>query len=207
MLTPPPCSSMDDHLDCSVAAALDDTIPDARWGHCAVSIAGKLYIWAGCTRSLPATCSAPLKTELMKRVAVLDMASNLWSHRITNGPCPPGVYGSAFTSDGENRIFHFGGYCGHEQCWHNCLHQLDVDSFQWKVLINKTGDSGPKQKQDCGMVFHNNSLCVVGGSAMVEEEVQPAWYHLIQTKRRTQWYTDELHLFSLDTSKDSLEFI
>ena len=47
--------------------------PAARFGHVAAAIEGKLYVWGGVRRDLPAVHDGPEKTAITSVVDVLDL--------------------------------------------------------------------------------------------------------------------------------------
>ena len=55
------------------------------------------------------------------------MQGSQCSHHITG----VGAYCCTATND---QLYHFGGYCGHDDCFHNSITQLDTVSLQWREL-------------------------------------------------------------------------
>lgn len=164
--------------------------PDARWGHCAVAVDEKVYLWNGFSHSVHATSKKSLQEEFAAQVSVLDLKTKLWSLEMTFGCPPPLTRGSACTTDGEQAVYQFGGYIGPGERWSNALHMLDTKTMRWDVLPQRHSQNALlAAKQDCGMVFHKSELCkcsmlvVVGGygSGRIHSE-----------------YTNELHTYRLD---------
>ena len=84
-----------------------------------------------------------------------------WGHQVTTGSPPLGVLGCASCVN-RSDAYYFGGGCGHDDCYHNSLHSLNMYEWKWRQLF-ATSDSGPMKKSRCGMVAFHESLLVVGG--------------------------------------------
>ena len=88
----------------------------------------------------------------------------------TTGTPPLGVIGYAAAAIG-NEIFYFGGYCGHEHCYHNSLFSFNVDTVNLEELSpTTTHHHGPLMKYLCGMVpvqlDGEEYLVVIGGRGL-----------------------------------------
>ena len=168
--------------------------PAERWGHNAVFCNNLIYLWGGRTHSSPMNHNDARKTELMSQIFTFDVTTCGWTQKKASGNTPLGIRSFAAVSYGSDRLLHFGGYCGHDYCWHNSLHTLYVvcDSPRWEESTPDLTDSGdhvvPMKKQDCGMVCYNAPdgsplLCVFGGAGYKNDQ---------------EWVaTNELHLMSL----------
>ena len=97
-----------------------------------------------------------------------------WQQQSTTGTPPLGVWGYACSAIG-NKIYYFGGWCNHDQCNHNSLHELDTDGFKWRECL-ASSDSGPLKKASCGMVAFQETLLVIGGVGILSPNRQP-WAH------------------------------
>ena len=66
-----------------------------------------------------------------------------------------------------NKIFYYGGYCSHDDCYHNSLHSFNVDTFHWEELSPTTPHHGPMMKRYCGMIAvqldGEDYLVIIGG--------------------------------------------
>ena len=171
--------------------------PSARWGHSAVTVREKMYVWGGCTADMPRDCSNDYKTQLLSKVFEFDIQSSQWKAHQTTGVPPKAVCGAAAcTRDDHNRIFTFGGYCGHGYHWYNELHELKLlqDHIQWRLIESVNNDVEPTTKQDCGIVYFGSddddmNVCVFGGAGN-------------KRGKPNKWAVfDELHVFNLVTSK------
>ena len=59
--------------------------PAPRWGHVAAAVDGKLYLWGGTRRDLPAIHNDPQKTAITSVVDVLDPQVRLINYKILLG--------------------------------------------------------------------------------------------------------------------------
>ena len=172
--------------------------PEARWGHCAVRIEQKIFVWSGCTSRSPDVHTSSIKESLASKVYIFQTNNSKWYIESARGIPPCATRGSAFTTNGDKMIFNFGGYCGHGLCFYNDLHQLDSDTIIWSMENPKSSDSlAPMKKQDCGMVYYQNpttgvaGLCVVGGAG-IDSSSKKGWK-----------YTNEVHFFDLNEGVSS----
>ena len=100
-----------------------------------------------------------------------------------------------------NKIYYFGGWCYHDQCRHNSLHELDIDQFKWSLCLDDN-DNGPIKKQDCGMVAIHQALLVVGGCGSPPKNPQPlAQYDDGEGLPAGLARTNEHHLHNLGTGE------
>ena len=106
----------------------------------------------------------------------------------------------------RNELHYFGGYCGHDDCYHNSVHTLSTSTLQWRMLAPSTTEDGaPMKKRWCGMVHFTDGeedlLYVVGGEgpAVPSSPQHGAQYQ--QPLGYSGVYTNEQHIFSLSTSE------
>ena len=83
----------------------------------------------------------------------------------------------------NNNIYYFGGYCGHDSCYHNSLNCLNTLTLQWKELQSTGGNSVTKRAYG-GMIAMGSEgepqhLLVIGGIAPISTTTQ---YHHHQFK-------------------------
>ena len=168
----------------------DSFEPEQRWGHRAVYLNDHVYLYGGCTPSLSKTHDGKNKLKAMSQIFLFDPSTCEWNMKVASGSPPLGIRDFAAVPQGRDRLIHFGGYCGHDYCWHNSLHTLYVncDTPHWKMLTPNVSDRDcPMKKQDCGMVCYEDdngspTLCVFGGAGY---------------KNNNHFSTDELHLMHL----------
>ena len=175
-----------------------DRDPPARWGHSAVILNARVYVWSGCTTETPNECysNSKIKQKLLKKVFICDIAGSRWIESDAEGSPPRAVRGSGYTTNTKDKIFSFGGYCGHHYHWYNDLHELQIQqytsSLEWlRIEPLSEKETLPTCKQDCGMVYFSegDQLCIFGGAGLL--------------KGHQKWSVcDELHVFNISTSKN-----
>ena len=132
--------------------------------------------------SMPDCCTEE-KLKLVSCVEKFHGDSGSWKSLpiAAIGEVPLGVfeYASAAKSDA---IYYFGGFCGHDACYHNSLYalQLNTNPFQWAKLSPTTPKPGiPMKKSGCGMVSFKDGeeemLYVVGGYGPSYPRLSAAW--------------------------------
>ena len=128
----------------------------------------------------------------------MDLDTGKWKQAATTGNPPLGVigYSSAVI---ENSILYFGGYCKHDDCYHNSVIRLSIDSLKWKELFPTNPHTGPMMKYECGMIpvkiDRKYYLLVIGGSGPLVNTPQQ------QNAQYVGGRTNEQHYFDLSTSK------
>ena len=167
--------------------------------HCSIILGHELYTWGDDQDALPKVHDSPRKTELLSTVDVLSLDTGLWQCRPTTGHPHPGVQGYSVATIGE-KLFFFGGHCGHDDCYHNTLSQLDPHSLTWRV--HRDQRDGPMKKVWCGMIpLTSGELFIVGGEGPPPNNPQPnAKYHKVLVSDNTV-RTNEQHLYNLSTGK------
>ena len=160
-------------------------------------------MWGGSIDGIPKVHDSPKKREFLSSVDVFQSDCGDWIRRETSGTPPLGVNGYCCAAVGDS-LYYFGGYCGHDQCFHNSVHKLSTSSLKWMMLSTSTSEIGaPMRKGASGMVAFRDGeediLCVVAGySTLTPSHHQPG----------AQYITDdgftrcnEQHMFSLSTSE------
>ena len=183
--------------------------PTPRWGHSAASINGKLYIWGGCMENLPKVHSSTEKTQMLSAVEVFDPQTLLWERKPTTGNPPLGTYWNAYTTQGKY-LYTFGGYCGHGKCYHNSVHQLDVNNLQWRERVAVNPGDAPMKKWQCGMVScslgeDEDYLCVFGGWGILSQTHKNMKHEFVADRANLGCvWSNELHLFNLKKSEKEI---
>ena len=93
----------------------------------------------------------------------------------------------------------YGGYCGHGDCYHNSLHELNTLTLEWTVLAPSEAKGAPMEKFRCGIVVYSRNgeehLCVFGGLGLLNSASHPtAQYE--DGGIGGLGYTNELHIFT-----------
>ena len=151
---------------------------------------------------LPEVHDSPEKKEFLSSVCVFQCDSGDWIRRETSGTPPLGVDGYCCAAVGDS-LYYFGGYCGHDKCYHNSVHKLSTSSFQWMMLSPSTSESrAPMRKRGSGMVAFRDSeediLCLVAGCGSTPSHRQPGAHY--ETDHGYNW-CNEQHMFSLSSSE------
>ena len=126
-------------------------------------------MWGGDQPGLPEVHNNEVKKSMSSVMEVCHLASGRWEQKPTTGTPPLGVIGYASAAIG-NEIFYYGGWCGHDDCYHNSLYSFNVDTFNWKELSPTTSHHGPRprMKRYSGMVAvqldGEDYLVIIGGS-------------------------------------------
>ena len=161
-----------------------------------------MFLWAGVRDGTPRVHDSDEKRAFLSRVEEFHLQKGSWEQQVTSGTPPLGVCGYACVAVDSN-LHYFGGWCGHDDCYHNSVHKLSSSSLQWKVLAPTTRvRRGPMKKSYCGMVAFKDGeedfLFVVGGAGPTPSSRQPgAQYEQPDANIRT----NEQHMFSLRTSE------
>ena len=177
--------------------------PTLRPGHSTVVINDNVYMWAGSWSELPKVHDSEEKRRMTCPVEIFNIADGTWKTKLTKGKPPLGVRSYACTSVG-NCICFFGGHCNHDDCYHNSLNELNVDSLQWTQLSPTTDKQGlPIKKWNCGMVSftcNNEDIAlIVGGYGSPTETPQPNATYV--TLHSGNVATNEHHMYNFSTGE------
>ena len=177
--------------------------PAARYSHSTAVINNQLYLWGGLQKRMPGVHDNVEKRQFFSCVEAFDVSTGCWEQRTTSGTPPLGVRGFACVAV-RNDLHYFGGWCGHDYCYHNSVHTLGTSTLQWRMLAPSTAEDGaPMQKAWCGMVHFTDGeedlLYVVGGRnhGVPSLPRHGAQYQSVYVGVRT----NEQHIFSLSTSE------
>ena len=77
-----------------------------------------MYVWGGDELGLPQVHSSNKKRTFTSKIKIFHLPSGQWNVKTTSGTPPLGVIGYSCTAVGE-KIYYFGGFCGHDDCFHN----------------------------------------------------------------------------------------
>ena len=126
----------------------------------------------------------------------------MWEQRPTTGTPPLGVLNYAVAII-RNELFYFGGYCNHDNCYHNSLHSFDLDILKWKELSpTATHHTGPTMKSNSNMMaLHTEGedyLVVLGGYGPSFRNVQSGVKH---DRSEIYGYCSELNYYKLSSGQ------
>uniref|UniRef100_A0A1X7TFW0 Uncharacterized protein n=1 Tax=Amphimedon queenslandica TaxID=400682 RepID=A0A1X7TFW0_AMPQE len=179
--------------------------PKERYGHSTVQVGDYLYMWGGDQPTLPAVHKNEKKISKCSVVEVCHLPTGTWEQKPTTDDPPLGVEGYAAAVI-RNEIFFYGGYCGHEGCYHNSLYSFNVDTFNWKELSPTTSHHGPMMKAYCGMVVlqinDEDYLAVIGGWGQSSNNTPPqpgAQYW--EDHDHHMRFCNEVHMYKLKTGE------
>ena len=167
-----------------------------------------MYSWGGYQDGLVEDHDSSEKKSFLSNIDVLHLDTGIWHKEATTGDPHIGVYGYACTVyDGNNLVF-FGGYCGHDDCYHNNISRLKLDhsTLAWSDMVQKDHQSdGPMKKAYCSILSFTSEekdyLFVIGGQGPSPTNPQPnAEYHSVYGKV----VTNEQHLYSVITGKHTM---
>ena len=147
--------------------------PAGRHDHSTAVAGDRLFLWGGYqtkTRyqyGMPEVHDSAKKRQFFSSVEVFDVNTGCWEQPTTSGTPPLGVTSYSCVAV-KNELYYFGGYCGHDDCYHNSVHTLSTFTLEWRMLAPSTTEGGaPMQKKWCGMVHFTDGeedlLYVVGG--------------------------------------------
>ena len=158
-------------------------------------------MWGGFQPGLPEVHDSEEKKSMCSVMEVCHLATGRWEQKPTTGTPPLGVRGYASAAIG-NKIFYYGGYCGHGDCYHNSLHSFNVDTFHWEELSPTTPRHGPMMKGSCDMVAvqldGEDYLVVIGGRGPPNAPSQLAGAQYSDT-RYGRKRCNEIHYYKLSS--------
>ena len=125
-----------------------------------------MYLWAGDQPSLPQVHNNDEKKKLTSQIQIFNFTSGKWDTKPTKGNPPLGVAGYSCAAQ-NNKIYYFGGWCRHHNCYHNSLNELDTSTLTWRTL-SPTDDAMPVKKRCCSEMMLTEDgdvscLLVIGG--------------------------------------------
>ncbi|XP_019861891.1 PREDICTED: kelch domain-containing protein 3-like, partial [Amphimedon queenslandica] len=176
-----------------------DYQPVERNSHSTVRVGDYLYMWGGYQPGLPEVHNNEKKKSMCSVMEVCHLRTGRWEQKPTTGNPPLGVVSYAAAAIGRE-IFYFGGYCNHDDCYHNSLYSFNVDTFNWKELSPTTSHHGPIMKAYCDMIAikvnGEDYLVVIGGSEPSSNNTpkQPGAQYSYDK-------TNEIHFYKLSTGQ------
>ena len=165
-------------------------------------IGDSLYLWGGLQSSLPAVHNNDEKRRVTSQVQIFNIISSKWDSKHTRGNPPLGVLGYSCTTL-NNKIYYFGGYCGHDNCFQNSLNELDTSTLTW-TQISPTDDRRPVMKRGYGGMMLTeyrgvHCLLIIGGTGSSTSVKLPQAQYFQLSSGRVR--TNEQNLYNISTSK------
>ena len=142
-----------------------------------------IYLWGGDSDDLPHVHNNEMKRKVTSQVQVFDITTGKWNNLSTRGTPPSGVDGYLCTT-ADDKIYYFGGYCGHDECFHNSLHKLNISILTWTQLQPTDGRIAVIRRSSGGMISSKGAgrhyLLLIGGQGCVPSTKLPQaqYYHL-----------------------------
>jgi len=190
-----------------------DVEPDelARHGAATCLVGDQLFVWRGdnikhednnsiYVLNVNSALKPDSVEDSVKRWKKIDTKPYLsLTGEMAQSEVPPGNCGVAMCSVGE-ALYTFGGWVGHpilRLYRTNALHKLELQDMLWRKVEPVNPKDGPGMKDKCGMVVHDNMLCIFGGYGY-ETEHQVKNNLLNRSPGEILCWTSELHLYDLD---------
>ena len=165
-------------------------------------------MWGGSEPGLPRVHDSNEKRTFTSRLKVFHLPSGQWIIKTTSGNPPLGVAGYSCSTVG-NKIYYFGGYCGHDYCYHNSLNELDTVTLTWKQLQCTDDNIFVMKRAFGGMITVENDetyLLMTGGyGSQPTVQLQQAQY--IQTHDGCAIRTNECNMYNILTGKCQYRYI
>lgn len=185
-------------------------MPEGRRSHSAHVISDKLYVWGGYFKSLPKVHWDPIKERLLSEVQIFHLQEGRWQTAMTRGIRPLGVRGHA-SAVLDDCILYFGGYCGHDDCFHNSLKIMNVNELVWTDLVPQNVEDCPMEKEDSCMVpltFDDKKyLLIVGGYGPSSTTNHSQAKNTSKGFLTKHYRTNEQHYFNIASGNTSIFFI
>ena len=180
--------------------------PRWRAEHTTAVVGEVLYCWGGYQEGLDESHDSPTKRQCTSAIDAFNLLSGVWSPKPTRGTPPLGVIGVSCTTI-NNNIYYFGGWCGHDNCFHNSLNCLDTLTLQWKEL-QPTSDNSVNKRGFGGMIVMGSEgepqqLLVIGGQGPISPNTQ--YHHQFKYNKipslDDHLSTNEQNIYNLSSGK------
>ena len=175
---------------------------NGRSGHRTVSLGDSLYVWAGYQNGLPKVHDSEEKRKLTSNIQHFTPSTGQWVSRATTGTPPLGVSAYSCTAI-DDQLYYFGGRCGHDNCYHNNITQLDTVSLQWRELEPTDATRPVMMRAGGGMISFEHDgvhhLLMIGGGGS-NPAVQLPHYEYMQVSSE-RWRTNEHSIYNLSSSE------
>ena len=160
-------------------------------------------MWGGDSDNLPHVHNNEMKRKVTSHVQVFDITTGKWNNQSTRGTPPLGVDGYLCITV-DDKIYYFGGYCGHDNCFHNSLHELNISTLTWTQLQPTNDRIAVMKRSNGGMISSKgagqHNLLLIGGQGYPPSTKLPQaqYYHL----RSSRVYTNEQNIYDLTTGNN-----
>ena len=180
--------------------------PGVRDQHTTAVVGEVLYCWGGVQEGFDASHDSPSKRQCTSVIDAFNLLSGVWSSKPTRGTPPLGIRGVSCTTI-NNNIYYFGGYCGHDSCYHNSLNCLDTLTLQWKEL-QPTSNNSVTKRGFGGMIVMGSEgepqqLLVIGGQGPISANT--VYHHQFKYNKilslDDRLSTNEQNIYNLSSGK------
>ena len=174
------------------------------FNHSAPVVGESLFVWGGSRPGYPEVHESPQKMKLYSTIDRLDFRTGCWSSHMTRGTSPPLGPIGYFCTVRNTDIFYMGGYCGHDNCYHNDVNSFNTLTYEWNKLIS-SGDIVMKRAYGnmvCMEYMGTEYLLVIGGYGSTPTTYQSHYQYDQMVSGRV--CTNEHNLLNLSTSKIQL---
>ena len=176
-----------------------------RADHDSVLIGDTLYTWGGDRHDIPGVHYSNYKRETTSHIEIYHLHTGQWSTKPTSGKPPLGVAGYSCSAVNDN-IYYFGGWCGHDICYHNSLNVLNTATATWKELQPTSDDIPVMRRGFGGMITIEDDgvhLLMIGGRGGPLPTVKlPITRYVVLPSGRVR--TNEHNIYSISTGKHIL---
>ena len=159
-------------------------------------------MWAGLQDGLPSLHDSEEKRKLTSSIQHFTPSTGQWVSRATTSTPPLGVRAYSCTAI-DDQLYYFGGACGHDDCYHNNITQLDTVSLQWRELEPTDATRPVMMRCAGGMISLEHDgvhhLLMIGGYGSTPA-VQLPHYKYNQLPSGN-WRTNEHSIYNLSSSK------
>uniref|UniRef100_A0A1X7T0B8 Uncharacterized protein n=1 Tax=Amphimedon queenslandica TaxID=400682 RepID=A0A1X7T0B8_AMPQE len=168
-------------------------------GHSAPVVGESVFLWGGDRPDLPVVHDSPQKKKLLSTIDRLEFGTGHWSSNVTRGTSPPLGAIEYFCTTRNNEIFFFGGYCGHDDCFHNDVNSFNSLTYEWSNIIStsdavmKRGEGGMVCMESMGTEY----LFMIGGTGSTPTTYQSQYQYIQLVTGRIR--TNEQNLLNLST--------
>ncbi|XP_019859841.1 PREDICTED: uncharacterized protein LOC109588094 isoform X1 [Amphimedon queenslandica] len=182
--------------------------PKRRAHHCAVSVGDSLYVWGGNQNRFAGVHDNEEKRKITSTIQHFTPSTGQWITRDTAGTPPLGVIEYCCTAIND-LLYYFGGACGHGNCYHNSITQLDTVSLQWRELEPTDATRPVMRRGYGGMISFKHDgvhhLLMIGGRGS-KPAVQLPHYKYIELPHGN-WHTNEHSIYNISSKKWSTPLI
>ena len=161
-------------------------------------------MWGGNRYDLPRVHDSPQKKKFLSTIDRLDFRTGRWSSHVTRGTSPPLGPSDYFCTTRNTDILYFGGWCGHDLCFHNDINSFNSLTYEWTNLIS-TNDTVMKRGAGgmmCMECMGTEYLLIIGGAGSTPTTHHSQYQYDQMSNGAVR--TNEHNLFNLSTSKIQL---